>query len=157
MHKGFLKFVLSAFGLGFLPLIPGTWGSLGGLLIVWLISRYPVTPVADLIVFFLLLLVTSTLLSSYLKAIEYKEHDPQYVVMDEVLGILITFIALPFTWITALIGFILFRFFDIVKPLGIRRVEKVGGAWGIILDDIVAGLFAHIILTIYIWAGAPIW
>ncbi len=154
MRKSFVKFFLSAFGLGFLPWTPGTWGSLGGLVLVYFISS---VPVVDLIVFFILLLVTVTFLTRYFKMMQEKEKDPQFVVMDEVLGILVTFLSLPITWITALIGFVLFRFFDIVKPFGIRRLEKIEGAWGVILDDLVAGLFAHIILTAYIWSGAPVW
>ncbi|MBI4971404.1 MAG: phosphatidylglycerophosphatase A [Candidatus Omnitrophica bacterium] len=157
MHKSLLKFVLSAFGLGFIPFAPGTWGSLGGLALIWLIHRYPVVPVADLLIFFVLLLITATFASAYLKVTEGKEKDPQFIVMDEVLGIFATFISLPLSWTTAVMGFVLFRVFDTLKPFGIRRLEKIEGATGIILDDIVAGLFAHVIVFIYIKVGGPVW
>ena len=156
MHKTLIKFLLSGLGIGFIPFAPGTWGSLEGLVLIWFVSKSDILPVADLLVFFVLLLITATLINYHLKIDGNKDKDPSYIVMDEVLGIFVTFIALPITWITALIGFILFRLFDIIKPFGIRRLEKIEGATGIILDDIVAGLLARIILTVYIWLGAPI-
>jgi len=157
VHKNLLKFVLSACGLGFIPFAPGTWGSLGGLAIIWAIQRYPVVPVADLLIFFILLLITATFASRYLKMSDVKEKDPQWIVMDEVLGMMVTFISIPLSLTTAILGFVLFRFFDIVKPFGIRRLEKIEGATGIILDDIVAGLAAHVLLFIYLKVGGPVW
>ncbi len=156
MHKNIIKFVLSAFGIGFIPFAPGTWASLAALCAVWGLSLFDALPVADLIVFFVILLVTATLISYYQKLEYQAERDPSFIVMDEVLGIFVTFMALPITWVTALIGFVAFRFFDIIKPLGIKNVEKMEGPWGIILDDLLAGLFAHIILVAYIFFGGPL-
>lgn len=150
MPRAFTKFFLSAFGLGFLPWAPGTWGSLGGLALVWFVSFHKM---ADVILFLVLLLVTATLLTSYLKGSDPQDKDPHFVVMDEVLGIFVTFLALPVTPLTALIGFLLFRIFDVVKPFGIRRLEKIDGAWGIILDDLAAGLFAHVLLVFFLLFG----
>ncbi len=153
IHLGLLRFLLSGFGIGFIPWAPGTWGSALGIFLVLLVSYFPI---ADMLIFFVLLLITSTLISIYLKGSSDKDPDPQFIILDEVLGIFITFIAMPLTWVTLLLGFILFRCFDIFKPLGIRKLERTEGPWGIILDDLAAGILAHIILRIYIWSGAPI-
>ena len=80
-----------------------------------------------------------------LRFFEHK-HDPSEIVMDEVVGCLITFYGVPITWSTLLIGFLLFRFFDIVKPLGINKVQRLPGVWGVIFDDIIAGVLSNVIL-----------
>jgi phosphatidylglycerophosphatase A len=72
-----------------------------------------------------------------------KKQDPSEIVLDEVAGCLITFCTLPLTPMTIIIGFILFRFFDIVKPFFIKQCENLPGAFGIIADDIAAGVIAH--------------
>jgi phosphatidylglycerophosphatase A len=80
---------------------------------------------------------------------QFKQSDPSQIILDEVMGCLVTFFAIPFSWSTGIAGFVLFRLFDIFKPLGIKRVEKLPGAWGVLLDDVVAGLFANIILRLF--------
>jgi phosphatidylglycerophosphatase A len=75
--------------------------------------------------------------------------DPRQVVIDEVAGQIITFVATPrITWIGLIAGFILFRAFDVVKPFPARRAERIPGGWGIMLDDVVAGLYSLIVLVI---------
>lgn len=130
--------------------MPGTWGSAGGLVLVWILAPLPV---ASFLVFLLLVLITLLLLNQFLMMSPELQKDPQFVVMDEVLGIFVTFLGHPLTGGTVLIGFLAFRFFDAVKPLGIRRLEKVEGAWGIVLDDLAAGFFAHLVLHGYQWLG----
>ena len=76
----------------------------------------------------------------------FKVADPSYIILDEVIGCLITFIGIPVCGLSLFAGFLLFRMFDILKPFGIQRVEKLPGAWGVLLDDCVAGLFANILL-----------
>jgi phosphatidylglycerophosphatase A len=70
--------------------------------------------------------------------------DPQEVVIDEVLGMAVTLAFLPLSLQTIGIGFLLFRFFDIVKPFPARRSEKLPGGWGIVMDDVVAGIYANV-------------
>lgn len=77
--------------------------------------------------------------------------DPGFVVIDEVAGQLIALIAVPAEWKYALASFILFRGFDIVKPPPIRRLEKLPGGWGIMLDDVAAGLCALAVVQAWIW------
>jgi phosphatidylglycerophosphatase A len=74
--------------------------------------------------------------------------DSSKVVMDEVVGMLVTMLFHPLGWRSLLAGLILFRIFDIAKPLGIRRTEKLPGGWGVMVDDIVAGVYGSIILFI---------
>ena len=150
MNRGFTKFILSACGFGLIPFARGTWGSAVGLLGVWLLHPWPI---GEYLVFFLLWITTVSLLNQYLP--QTLDRDPQWVVMDEVLGIFVTFFALPLSWKTAAAGFILFRFFDIMKPLGIRRIERMYGAWGIILDDVAAGLLAHAVLALLLVFWRP--
>ena len=72
--------------------------------------------------------------------------DSYRVVIDEVAGMCLSLLFIPITIKTLLIGLLLFRLFDIVKPLGIRRLEKVPGGWGVMLDDILAGVYANLLL-----------
>lgn len=78
----------------------------------------------------------------------FSAKDPSQIVIDEYIGCLITFSFLPIHYASLIIGFILFRFFDIVKCFGIKSCEKLGGVWGVMLDDIVAGIFANICLHV---------
>ena len=77
--------------------------------------------------------------------------DPPEIVIDEVAGLLVTIILIPFTWPTLIAGFFLFRFFDILKPPPIKGIEKkIKGGVGVVLDDLVAGAYAHISLRLLI-------
>ncbi|GAB2806731.1 phosphatidylglycerophosphatase A family protein [Ferruginibacter profundus] len=77
-------------------------------------------------------------------------HDSNKVVIDEVAGMMITLLFIPVTSTYLSIGFILFRFFDIVKPLGIKKAEQLPGGWGVMADDVVAGIYAHLLLRLVI-------
>jgi phosphatidylglycerophosphatase A len=79
--------------------------------------------------------------------------DPGIVVVDEVVGQWVTLIALPFTPLTAGLGFVLFRVMDIAKPWPARDLERVPGGWGIMADDVAAGVYAHLALR----AGLLVW
>ena len=77
--------------------------------------------------------------------------DHGRVVIDEVAGMCITLLFVPVTLKFVLIGLVLFRFFDIVKPLGIRQLEKLPGGWGVMADDVLAGIYANVVLQILIF------
>ncbi len=79
--------------------------------------------------------------------------DPSKVVVDELIGVWIAVLWIPVETHWLILGFILFRFFDIAKPLGIRRLENIKGGWGVMLDDVGAGIYANIVLQIivYFW------
>ena len=126
--------------IGFSPVAPGTFGSLAALPICLLISLMPIGPalivVAALIMF-------STWIAHAAEKIEAQK-DPSQVVVDEICGMAIALFALPFTPFFVIGGFALFRVFDILKPFPIQWVDKkVPGGLGIMLDDIIAGIFAN--------------
>jgi phosphatidylglycerophosphatase A len=137
------------FGIGRLRPGPGTWGSLAAALIWFAAGRaIPLrfeTPV--------LAALAGTAIAAGIPAATRVARasgvkDPQFVVIDEVLGQWITLLAAPLTWKTLLAGFILFRGFDIVKPPPIRQLEKLPGGTGIVLDDVAAGLFALAVMQL---------
>ncbi|HEY9007752.1 phosphatidylglycerophosphatase A family protein [Ohtaekwangia sp.] len=76
--------------------------------------------------------------------------DSSRVVIDEVAGMCISVLFIPLTWVTIAVAFILFRAFDILKPLYIRRLEAVPGGWGVMLDDLAAGIYANIVMQIFV-------
>jgi phosphatidylglycerophosphatase A len=129
----------SAAGLGYLPKAPGTWGTLAALPI-WYACR-GLSPLAFTVV---VLLVTafSVLVAEAAERL-YGRHDVQLIVIDEVAGMLVTAIGVPFAWPEVLAGFVLFRLFDMTKPQPIRWLdEHVPGGFGVVLDDIAAGVVA---------------
>lgn len=127
------------FGSGLAPKAPGTFGTLAALPLVWAMSYLPLSG-------FLVLTLVACVVGVYLcgkTAADCNEHDHPGIVWDEFAGLMITFIAVPFYWQTAVAGFVLFRFFDILKPWPISWLDKkVHGGLGIMLDDILAGAFA---------------
>ncbi len=76
--------------------------------------------------------------------------DPSYVVIDEVAGQLITLFLLPFSWKILIAGFFLFRIFDIIKPFPGRQAEKLHGGWGIMMDDVIAGVYGNLVLWLIV-------
>lgn len=81
----------------------------------------------------------------------FRSSDPSEIVIDECVGCLVTFSGVPCTMATLMVGFLLFRFFDIKKPFGLKKLEGMGGAWGILLDDIGAGILSNLILQILLF------
>ncbi len=81
----------------------------------------------------------------------YCGKDSYRIVIDEVAGMALTLLFVPVRWQYVLIGLILFRFFDIAKPLGVRRMEALGGGWGVMMDDVLAGVYSNLLLQIIVW------
>jgi len=154
--------VATGFGLGYLPLAPGTWGSLAGVALAFLGTNYgplvaPGAARASLAFLPNLLLFAATVVAGVVAAgrvARYLGHkDPQVVVIDEISGQLLVFAAPglpPLNWKYLLLGFILFRVFDIWKPFPVRQVESWAGGWGIMGDDWAAGLYA----ALGVWLGS---
>ena len=138
------------FGAGLLPYGPGTWGSLVSLPVIYFTAIY--FPVYGL---YLLAAVTIALSLWATPANEqrYGEDPPQFVI-DEAAGQTVTFLAVSFHYsftqdvVILAIGFFLFRIFDILKPLGINKLQSLRGKYGVLFDDLLAGLYALIILEI---------
>lgn len=142
--RKFILFLATGFGSGYLPGIPGTYGSMVGMGIVYWMSRLALAPYAVTTVgFFFLGVWVSSEAERYLQ-----QTDPGRVVIDEIVGVMVTMFLVPFRWQTALAGFLLFRVFDIWKPLSIRRLQHLPGGWGIMVDDLAAGIVSNLLLQI---------
>lgn len=129
--------------IGYSPIAPGTFGSVAALPLCLLISLMPVSAALP---FVATLLLFSVWVAHGAQKIIGRS-DPPEVVVDEICGMAVTMLALPFTPVFVAGGFALFRVFDILKPFPIRWVDKhVPGGLGILLDDLVAGIFANAIL-----------
>jgi len=148
------KLVATFFGAGLLRPGPGTWGSLVTVLLWWLFTHWlpPNWQSGTLMV--LAALVTLVGIPSAAQVSRASGlKDPQFVVIDEVAGQLITLIAVPVSWKSLLLGFILFRGFDIVKPPPVRQLERLPEGYGIVLDDVAAGLYALLAMQVALHFG----
>jgi phosphatidylglycerophosphatase A len=130
---------------GKIPLAPGTFGSLWGLPAAYLLSGLSAAAGLLAVGFFILAAIAVAHRAVALLASE----DPGCVVIDEVAGMMITLLAIPFTARSAAIGFLLFRILDIVKPFPIRVLERrIPGGAGVVLDDVAAGVMANLLLRV---------
>jgi phosphatidylglycerophosphatase A len=146
-------FVATVAYCGYFPIAPGTVGSAAGLVVYLLVwwTRSPIVEVTLIAVTFLLGVWSGTIAERYFGAI-----DPGPVVIDEVLGMLITLAFIPAGWSAALVGFFLFRVFDVVKPYPASRLERLHGGLGVMLDDAMAAAYANVCLRIVMWL-LPAW
>jgi phosphatidylglycerophosphatase A len=141
--------VATFFGAGRLKPGPGTWGSLAGALLWWLLaSRLPEPLRLPVLLVVIVVSVAIGIPAATLEARGCGRKDPSHVVIDEVAGQLVTLIASPIHWKPLLAGFILFRAFDILKPPPIRRLEKLPEGTGIVVDDLGAGVYGLIVLQL---------
>jgi phosphatidylglycerophosphatase A len=184
--------IATGFGLGYLPVAPGTWGSLGGVVLTLAVCAPFLTlfgtifrPISGLfvslqnfVVYFEIVMLLAVSISGVWASDRVSKFigktDPQQIVIDEICGMSVTLVfglgALWYTsavtqmtdfvgvgrlflmqvlnWKYLVVGFILFRMFDIVKPWPIRRLEKLPGGWGIMADDWFAGIYAAVVLWV---------
>lgn len=161
----YISLAVTTFGVGYLPLAPGTWGSMVGVLIyvlfVWIeaTASLGLTSFTDLQitawihvfngVIFLLFCLLGIWAAGRSTAL-FKHKDPSQAVVDEVIGQLLTFLFIPFTtsWKLILAGFLLFRLFDIWKPYPIDSLQNLPTGIGVCADDILAGVYAGACLSI---------
>jgi phosphatidylglycerophosphatase A len=145
-HKTFWAWAVATFfGAGFGKPGPGTWGSVAAMLL-WAVFAWDASPTPHVLLIALLAAIFVALVLGIPAATivekESGHQDPGFVVVDEVIGQWIALIGSLANWRHALIALILFRLFDITKPFPLRRLEKLPGGWGIVLDDVGAGLYA---------------
>ena len=143
--------IATFFGVGHLRPGPGTWASAVTVLCWWGISHFiapqwliPAAIIAAIIIT-LLGIPPSTIVAR-----EIGKTDPGFVVIDEVAGQMISLIAIPIVWKYLLASFILFRGFDIIKPFPLRRLERLSGGLGIMMDDVGAGIYALVLLQVWL-------
>jgi phosphatidylglycerophosphatase A len=138
-------FLATGFFTGFLPTMPGTWGTFAGIPLIIITHR--LTSIMQALV--TIVFVTFAAYIAGRAEILFEDRDARPIVIDEMAGFLITLLWLPLNFVTLCLGFILFRLFDIVKPPPIGILEKpLRGGWGIVLDDVLAGVFANVTLRL---------
>lgn len=144
------QLIATGCGVGFFPYGPGTMGALFAIVVWYLLSLLVSMP--SLIGITLALIVLFTFLGAWSATVSerYWGEDPSRVVIDEVVGQWIVLLAIPanFQLWHVVVALALFRFFDIVKPLGVRKMENFKGGWGIMADDILAGVYGFIVLQL---------
>ena len=137
--------IATFFGAGLLKPGPGTWGSVAAVLLwaayAWLVHPSALTLLIALLAGIALTLVFGVPAATIVER-ESGRQDPGFVVIDEVAGQWIALLFCPVDWRHALIALVLFRLFDIVKPFPVRRLERLPAGWGIVFDDVAAGLYA---------------
>ena len=125
---------------GYAPGAPGTYASVFGCVLIYIF------PSIFANIFFCAGLVLFSILCVNL--FRYDGEDPSYIVIDELAGICVAMAGHSITLMNTIIGFVLFRIFDIIKPFPIKQAERLKGGYGIVADDVVAGIFANVILII---------
>jgi phosphatidylglycerophosphatase A len=157
----FWKIIATGFGSGYSPVAPGTAGALVACGLLWTLTvvfphqfsggwLFPHLLVLIAVFFFLGVKSAGVLEKEW-------GHDPSKIVVDEMVGVWIAMVGVPFSLVNLALAFVLFRVFDIWKPLGIRRMERLGGGWGVMMDDVLAGVYAlatlHLILFLNAFDG----
>ena len=146
----------SAGGLGYAPRAPGTFGTLAAIPLWWALSSLKLgwLPFLGVVVLFT---VFSIWVASEAEKI-YPEHDSGKIVIDEVAGLLLTVVGVPFEPTLVLSAFVVFRFFDILKPPPVRQIDaKLGGGAGVILDDTMAGAYGLAVMHGARWLNGGWW
>ena len=149
MNEKLITFLATGFGSGLAPFAPGTMGTLVGVVICLLCLPLP-WPMRLLIV--IALLALSIYVAGQAEKI-YQKKDDQRIVIDEIIGLQITMLPVVINVLNLCAGFVLFRIFDILKPFPIGNLQKLPGGWGVVIDDVAAGIYAGVILFALNYAG----
>jgi phosphatidylglycerophosphatase A len=128
-------------GVGYIPFAPGTFGSLAGLLIWWLLPESAAVQLGVIVGLFVLGSWSASIAEQH-----FASTDPGPVVIDEVMGMLITLFLNPVGWVGVTLGFLLFRASDIIKPYPSNRLERLHGGIGVMADDAMAAVYANLAL-----------
>jgi phosphatidylglycerophosphatase A len=149
------KIIASGLGTGFSPIAPGTAGSILGIGLLYAVNyllNYFEYKLDTITLFNLIAIILVLFIGVYSIKIVHRtwKHDASEIVIDEIVGVWIAVFAMPFKWKYYLYALILFRFFDIVKPLFIRKLDNMKNDWSVMLDDVLAGIYSLIVLqTLY--------
>jgi len=146
----YLALAIATFGVGYLPLIPGTFGSLVGVGIFLLL--FTATSASFAVILISILVITFAGIWAAFRTEELEgRKDPGKVVIDEVAGQMITLLLAPAGWKALLAGFILFRAFDMWKPFPLRRLEKLPEGSGVVMDDVGAGIYGFLVMQLLMY------
>lgn len=142
-----LHFLAFGCGAGAIPVAPGTFGTLLAIPLYLVLQTLPLT-------YYLIIVIAMMVFGIWLcgrTAADIGVHDHGGIVWDEIVGYLLTMIAAPPGWLPVMLGFVLFRLFDITKPWPIRMVDRrLGGGFGIMFDDVLAAVYAGLLLQLFI-------
>ena len=144
MNEKLIKLLATGFGVGLTPVAPGTTGTLVGVLICLIFSPLHWLPR-------LLIVIALLGFSIYVAGLAekiYRKKDDQRIVIDEIAGFQVTMLPVAITGLHLLVGFVLFRIFDILKPFPLRDLQKMSGGLGIVLDDVAAGIYAGAVMWV---------
>jgi len=144
--KKLITILATGLGTGYTPIFPGTAGTLLGVVIYLVFIKifpFPLSYAVAVAIFWGLGVWISGKCENYLEG-----KDNQTIVIDEIAGFLITMFLIPFSFRFILLGFIFFRIFDILKPFKIEKIQKLPRGWGIMGDDLAAGILSNIMLYI---------
>jgi len=144
-----LGWLATGFGAGLSPIAPGTAGTLVGLVLFWPLALLPHGVQAAAIIVVCLVGVWS----ASLVARHEGRKDPGLAVVDEIAGMWISLFWIPLSLWTIVAAFLLFRAMDVVKPFPARRLEDLPGGWGIVADDVMAGIYANLVLQLFLRLG----
>ena len=139
------EWIATCFKVGYLPFAPGTWGSVFAILLWWVLLKDLNTYIfgAIIIIFLLIGIVVSNIIID-----QSGDHDPSHIIIDELVGQWLALFLIPDGFFNIAISFILFRFFDIIKPWPIRLIEKFPKGLGVMSDDLTAGLITLVLIQI---------
>ena len=141
-------------GVGYVPFAPGTFGSLVGVLLWYLLPSSPAIQVVAIVIIFFVGAWSGSVAERH-----FRSTDPAPIVLDEVMGMWITLLMNPVGWQGVTIAFLLFRAFDVVKPYPANRLERLPGGIGVMADDGMAAVYANLALriTIFLFAAVGHW
>jgi phosphatidylglycerophosphatase A len=138
-------FLATGFGFGCIPVIPGTFGTLPGLPLCYLLAQMPVAVAALSVV----LLIAAAIWIAGEAEKTFGQKDPGKIVIDEIAGLAVALLGLPFDLFHVLTGFVVFRLIDAWKPFPLRSMEKrLSGGVGVVMDDVGAGIYTHILVRL---------
>lgn len=144
----FYKIAASFFGIGFIKKGAGTVAALITCGLIYLYVMFHLHSNIRFLFLTLFLFIIGVFVSK--EAEKSWGKDSNKIVIDEVFGMAVSLLFLPINFTTIIIAFVLFRLFDILKPLGIRKTEKLKNGWGVMVDDLVAGVYSNIIIQVLI-------
>jgi len=147
MIRGLSYFIGTGFGSGYIPVAPGTAGSIVAILLYYLFYINPLEWIVLTILFFVIGVWSATQIEKDIGK------DPSIVVIDEIVGQWIALLFLPYSLTIVIGAFIFFRLFDILKPYPINKLENMKGGLGIMIDDVLAGIYANLVLQALLLIG----
>ena len=147
LMRTLVMFLATAAYLGYVPLFPGTAGSVLGLILGKLLAPLWVHSPAAFLMLFSVFFIGACLIAGSAEKL-CGEHDASMIVIDEVFGMVAAMCFNPTGWVTLLAAFALFRLFDIVKPWPARYFDRMSGGAGVMLDDLAAGIYANLVLQV---------